>query len=121
MFNHYFILLFVADALDAMKRSFDYGVQCGIQKRNRELINWAKKKRRHIRREDLVGYLCGKNPPVRPRTSAPLNMTVNLSKVVNGDRSSPRLSTPEHSDAEPDLRPFRDALALQSKYTVYLC
>ena len=105
------------DALEAMKSSYDHGVQCGIQRRNRDLLNWVKKKRRHIRREDLIGYLCGKNAPVRHRSTAPLSRTVNMGKVSSSERSSPRLTNTEIPDdqPEPDLRPFRDALALQSK------
>lgn len=41
------------------------GKQCGYQKRNRELLNWAKRKRTLIRREDLLSYLSGKPPPPR--------------------------------------------------------
>lgn len=109
------VTIMYKDALEAMKKSFDYGVQCGIQRRNRDLMQWAKKKRRHVRREDLVGYLCGKNAPVRHRSTAPLNRTVSMGKVATGERPSPRLNAAEIPDdqAEPDLRPFRDALALQ--------
>ncbi len=99
-----------------MKRAVELGIQCGHQRRTRELLNWAKKKRRHIRREDLIGYLCGKNPPVKPR---PPTATLSRSAgKVSLERSSPRLPAPEmrHDDDEPDLQPFRDAIALQRKY-----
>lgn len=38
----------------------------GKQKHCKEIMNWARKKRRMIRREDLLAYLAGKPPPPRP-------------------------------------------------------
>lgn len=98
-----------------MKRSLDLGMQCGHQRRTKDILAWVKKKRRHIRREELVAYLCGKNPPLRPRPTATFSRS---SSRVAMDRSSPRLQSAEPLDdrAEPDLRPFRDALALQRKF-----
>ncbi|XP_067639610.1 HUWE1-associated protein modifying stress responses [Eurosta solidaginis] len=49
------------EACDGVKRTSDSAVQCGYQRRTRELADWAKsKKRRMIRREDLLAYLAGK-------------------------------------------------------------
>lgn len=39
-------------------------MQCGYQRRTREIADWARsKRRRYIRREDLLSYLAGKPPP----------------------------------------------------------
>lgn len=49
------------EACDGVKRTSDSAVQCGYQRRTRELADWARsKKRRMIRREDLLAYLAGK-------------------------------------------------------------
>lgn len=48
-----------------MRRCSDLGVEMGKQKRCKEIMNWARKKRRMIRREDLLAYLAGKPPPPR--------------------------------------------------------
>lgn len=48
-----------------MKRSNDLANQVGYQRRNKEIAEWARsKKRRYIRRDDLLSYLAGKPLPV---------------------------------------------------------
>ncbi|XP_046399189.1 UPF0472 protein C16orf72 homolog [Ischnura elegans] len=54
------------ESSDAMKRLSELGQQCGYQKRTRDILNWVRKRRKHIRREDLIAYLAGKAPPPRP-------------------------------------------------------
>ena len=136
-------MLCVTDSVDAMKRGMELGKQLGHQRRTKDILGWLKKKRRHIRREELIAYLCGKSPPPRPRPTATLSRAAAchhpgaLHRGGPGtDRSSPRLHS--HSPGtepcddpsavvgagapgtEPDLRPFRDALALQSKTPSYV-
>lgn len=54
------------ESCDGMKRSNDLANQVGYQRRNKEIAEWARsKKRRYIRRDDLLSYLAGKPlPPV---------------------------------------------------------
>lgn len=69
---------------------------------NKNVLAWVKK-RRTIRREDLISFLCGKFPP--PRNSrAPPRLT-----VVSPNRAT---STETSSSVETDLQPFREAIAL---------
>lgn len=100
-----------------MKRSFELGLACGHHRRTRDFLSWAKKRRRHIRREDMIAYICGKTPPVRTRPASALSW--GPSKVSVVDRTSPRLPSVVESREEredmTDLTPFRDALALQRK------
>jgi hypothetical protein len=56
-------MFYFTDSIDTNKRSFDAGYQLGHKKRNREVIAWAKKKKRLIRRDELLSYLGGKSPP----------------------------------------------------------
>lgn len=51
--------------MDSIRRCSELGVEMGRQKRCKEIMNWARKKRRMIRREDLLAYLAGKPPPPR--------------------------------------------------------
>lgn len=52
------------ESCEGLKRTGDAAVQCGYQRRTRELAEWARnKKRRMIRREDLLAYLAGKPLP----------------------------------------------------------
>lgn len=55
--------LWFTDSVDVQKRNFDAGYQLGHKKRNREVIAWAKKKKRAIRRDELLSYLSGHSPP----------------------------------------------------------
>ncbi|NWQ89126.1 CP072 protein, partial [Burhinus bistriatus] len=91
------------ESVDAHQRSFDVGIQIGYQRRNKDVLAWVKKRRRTIRREDLISFLCGKVPP--PRNSrAPPRLT-----VVSPNRAT---STETSSSVETDLQPFREAIAL---------
>ncbi|SPP88600.1 UPF0472 protein C16orf72 homolog isoform X1 [Drosophila guanche] len=70
------------ESCDGLKRTSDAAVQCGYQRRTRELAEWARsKKRRMIRREDLLAYLAGK--PMPPSNTNP-----------HANRRSPK---PEHN------------------------
>ncbi|CAB1417511.1 unnamed protein product [Pleuronectes platessa] len=51
------------ESMEARQRSYDLGIHLGYQRRNKEVIAWVKKRRRTIRREDLISFLCGKVPP----------------------------------------------------------
>lgn len=51
------------DSLDVQKKNLDAGYLLGHKKRNREMIAWAKKKKRSIRRDELLSYLSGRSPP----------------------------------------------------------
>ncbi|XP_060028370.1 HUWE1-associated protein modifying stress responses 1 isoform X2 [Erinaceus europaeus] len=91
------------ESVDTHQRSFDIGIQIGYQRRNKDVLAWVKKRRRTIRREDLISFLCGKVPP--PRSSrAPPRLT-----VVSPSRAA---STETSSSVETDLQPFREAIAL---------
>lgn len=69
------------ESCDGLKRTSDAAIQCGYQRRTRELADWARsKKRRMIRREDLLAYLAGK--PLPPSNANP-----------HANRRSPK---PEH-------------------------
>ncbi|XP_067940805.1 HUWE1-associated protein modifying stress responses-like [Watersipora subatra] len=98
------------DAMEVQKRNFERGVQCGHNKRMRDLLTWVKKKRRHIRREELIAFICGKPPPVRTQRHSPPRC--RLGSRSHSDRSTPRSPVPL-TESEPDLTPFQNALAIQ--------
>lgn len=54
---------FPAESCEAVRKTGEIALQCGYQKRNKELISWAKRRRKSIPREDLLAYLAGKPPP----------------------------------------------------------
>ncbi|CAN9505206.1 unnamed protein product [Ophioblennius macclurei] len=92
------------ESVDAHQRSFDRGIQAGHQRRNKDMLAWVKKRRRTIRREDLISFLCGKAPPHRSSRANP-----RLSMVAPSRANSP---TETGSSVEADLQPFREAIAL---------
>ncbi|XP_065580211.1 HUWE1-associated protein modifying stress responses-like isoform X3 [Artemia franciscana] len=48
---------------DSVRISMDKGIQVGYQRRNKEKAQWAKRKRRNIKRDELLSFLAGKPPP----------------------------------------------------------
>ncbi|KAG7279435.1 hypothetical protein CRUP_038208 [Coryphaenoides rupestris] len=69
-----------------------------------DVLAWVKKRRRTIRREDLISFLCGKAPPPRSSRTNP------RLAVLAPSRASPSPET--GSSVETDLQPFREAIAL---------
>nr|XP_012803319.1 UPF0472 protein C16orf72 [Jaculus jaculus] len=92
---------------DAYQRSFELGVQVGYQRRVKDVLEWVKKGRSTIRREDLISFLCGKVPPAPPppRTS---RMSPKPPAGVANQAAATETSPP----VEVDLQPFHEAIAL---------
>ncbi|XP_058798929.1 HUWE1-associated protein modifying stress responses isoform X2 [Phymastichus coffea] len=105
------------ESSNGIRRCSELGIEAGKQRRNKELINWARKKRRMIRREDLLAYLAGKPPPPRPhshRSSPKPRMTVSGSPPSQSPTASMVVSStpPPGSEPDPELHTFREAIAL---------
>lgn len=71
------------------------------------MLAWVKKRRRTIRREDLISFLCGKAPPHRSSRANP-----RLAMVAPSRANSPAETG---SSVEADLQPFREAIALHGE------
>ena len=95
------------ESVDARQYSYDLGLQSGLQRRRQDVLAWVKKRRRTIRREDLISFLCGKVPPPRNARATP-RIT-----MVSPSRPSP---TETSSSVETDLQPFREAIALHGTF-----
>ncbi|XP_013373300.1 PREDICTED: UPF0472 protein C16orf72 homolog [Chinchilla lanigera] len=91
------------ESVDTHQRSFDIGIQIGYQRRNKDVLAWVKKRRRTIRREDLISFLCGKVPPPRNSRAPPRLTVVSPNRATSAETSS---------SVETDLQPFREAIAL---------
>ncbi|KAI5938394.1 HUWE1-associated protein modifying stress responses 2 [Manis javanica] len=92
---------------DAHQRSFDLGVQVGYQRRIKDVLEWVKKGRSTILREDLISFLCGKVPPAPPPQRSPRTPP----KLPTG-ASSQAVATESTSSVDVDLQPFHEAIAL---------
>lgn len=53
-----------SEAGDVCSRGIDLGIDYGSQKRTREFLNWLKKKKKYIRRDELISFLTGE--PIHP-------------------------------------------------------
>ena len=104
------------DSVESQRKCTDFATQRGKQHRTKDIISWVKKRRRHIRREDLLAFLCGKTPPPRNRLSSSSSHRHGTSSRLSIERShSPRVAGADSCDAgqEPDLQVFKEAIALQ--------
>jgi hypothetical protein len=65
------------DGSDALRAGIELGYHAGIQKRNRDITNWTRKKRRMIKREDILAQLSGRSPPRKreSRTNTGLSLS----------------------------------------------
>lgn len=55
------------ECIDSQKKLSEIGSRCGYQRRNKELAAWVKKRKKNLRREDLIAFLTGKGAPHWPR------------------------------------------------------
>lgn len=101
-----------AESVEAHQRSYELGIQIGHQRRNKDVLAWVKKRRRTIRREDLISFLCGKAPPPRNSRAPPRLAMVSPSRPTSSETSS---------SVETDLQPFREAIALHGKLLTCFC
>ena len=54
---------YVVGASEVCRQCMDSGAKFGQRKKTKEIIAWAKKKRKHIRREELLAFLLDKPYP----------------------------------------------------------
>jgi len=105
------------DAVDSVRRSSEIGIAAGHQRRNRQLLNWARS-RRHIRREELIAFLAGKNPPPRPthlRGSPRTRISLERMSPRLPNLGSPHNHMLQNHNPEPDLSTFREALGISGQ------
>lgn len=95
------------EASESLRRTTELAIQCGYQKRNRELLSWVKKRRRNIRREDLLAYISGKPLPLRSTT----HYTHRGSPRHRNISPPPGAPPPASFGSDADLHTFREALA----------
>ena len=72
------MLLSPLGSADVCRQCIDSGVRYGHRKRNKDILAWAKKKKRFIKREDLIAFLSDKPEPTIPHPG-------------HSDLSSPRM------------------------------
>ncbi|XP_044252447.1 UPF0472 protein C16orf72 homolog isoform X3 [Tribolium madens] len=102
------------ESSEGLRKSSDLAKQCGYQKRNKEILNWAKRKRRLICREDLLAYLSGKLPP-KPNHHHQYHHhnhhRIPMSPRPRNISPPPGVSPPESLGLNSELHTFREALA----------
>lgn len=63
-----YLNLTVLGSSEVCRQCTECGVRYGQRKRTRDIVAWAKKKRRHIRREELLAFLLDKPDPTADPT-----------------------------------------------------
>lgn len=104
---------FIAESCDGLRRTSDLAMHSGYQRRTREIADWARsKRRRYIRREDLLAYLAGKSPP-------PATM-IHVTKMPHQTQQHSDHHVHNGSTVDSDLHTFKEALARRPRYTNHL-
>jgi hypothetical protein len=87
------------------------GVNIGQQRKAKELVTWLrKKKRRVIRKDELITFLIGQNP----NSKAPPQQ-LDQGQIPSTNSASSRRQN-QLDMANSDLATFREALIMHSKY-----
>ncbi|XP_022665628.1 UPF0472 protein C16orf72 homolog [Varroa jacobsoni] len=77
------------ECVELQKRQQELSVQFGVHRRNKDVLAWAHKRKRSIRREDLISFLSGRNPRMSPPSQ--------------GSRSSGQWGSPRRFDVQRGL------------------
>lgn len=108
------------DCIESHKRVVDMGFQWGYQRRNKDLVAWVKRRKRSIRREELIAFLTGRTAPQRTGMWNAPRQRLSLDGITSA-ASRARLTVPTASDVllpndsrETDFETFREAIALSS-------
>ncbi|KAL8573605.1 hypothetical protein ACOMHN_007158 [Nucella lapillus] len=107
---------FYKECLNRLQHCVELGQQTGRYCRTKDLVAWARKKRRHIRREDLLAYLSGRPLPPKNRYSSQSGRRLSLERNLPVSRHAHGLSHHSLSGSDTldgDLNRFQEALTLQ--------
>lgn len=96
---------FYKDSVNNARECLRLGVQSGRTSRARDIAAWARKKRKSIRRDELLAYLCGKTLPPHLRNRQNRSL----------ERQIPRFSSHQTDNFETGDYPVRDAFSLQGR------
>ncbi|CAG0887421.1 unnamed protein product [Darwinula stevensoni] len=102
------------ESMEGIKRSRELGIQLGVHRRTGDILAWAKRRRRHIRREDLISFLAGKNPAPTPHSHWQFSSHHHHHRASPRPRHTPERRLSGDGNGEPDLHTFREALTLAS-------
>lgn len=123
-----------SESCDGIRRINDLAINTGYQRRTRDIADWARsKRRRYIRREDLLAYLAGKSSPshgmIHVTRLSPQHLYSNTqqTKPLHIGSGSPIINQTHaehhhlHNGAafvpsmDSDLHTFKEALARRSR------
>lgn len=104
---------------DVCRQCIDSGIRYGHRKRTKDILTWAKKKKRFIKREDLIAFLVDKPEPsmhtelptTRMEDELSMSTTPNVGGCGCGSVPSPRrrlLCREDLPSPESDVFPQRD-------------
>lgn len=97
------ITVLYKDSLEACKVHYELGVSVGQQRKLKELINWLKKKkRRSIRKDELISFLIGRQYPTQPTSIfTPLSQTTQTSvSALSSNQTTSLFNTSQTSQKQ---------------------
>jgi len=107
------------ESCDGMRRSNELAIAVGYQRRNKELAEWVRnKRRRYIRREELMSFLAGKQLPdthTRPRLRLSPRPAATESPQFGGEHGNQSPTQGARQLDSADLHTFKEALALRPR------
>lgn len=103
----YIFILSLPDSLHNARECIRLGIQSGRNTRARDIAAWARKKRKSIRRDELLAFLCGKSMPSHCSHKFRHNKTLDRQVTRLGSNPSETIGTTDYS--------FGNSIALQGK------
>lgn len=104
---------FYKECLNRLEHCVDLGRQTGRYSCTRDLAAWARKKRRVIRREDLLAHLSGRPLPPKRNSQAGRRLSLERSLPVPRHPHSIHHNLSASDTLDGDLNRFQEALTLQ--------
>jgi len=99
------VTLLYKDGSEGIRAAIELGYRAGYQKRNRDITNWIKKRRRVIRREDILLNLSGRSPP-RRKSSEPRTNSISVSPKPATPTDNNELLTLSDGNTQFDFNAF---------------
>jgi len=113
------VTLLYKDGSEGIRAAIEMGYQAGYQKRNRDITNWIKKRRRVIRREDILLNLSGRSPPRKKSGDNRTNSISQSSKPATSENELLTLSDGNQFDINAFVEgrnPFTDGRKRHSEF-----
>lgn len=84
-----FVISIDIESADVCRQCIDSGVRYGHRKRNKDVLAWARKRKRYIKREDLIAFLSDMPEPTMPQADPKMEDDTHLHPITTSPVSFP--------------------------------